>query len=213
MGGFVVWFRRRAFTLAALCWMAVSAGAAEINMHPHSTAARPIISVSGQFYEGDDKVFASLAAPLDQAEVVFSSPGGNLMAGIGIGKIIRIKGFGTHIGNSEVCASACGLAWLGGVNRTAHEGAQIGFHAAYVTEGNESREHGAANDVVGAYLAQLGMSQSSIVYITSAPPEGMQWLPVRQARSFGLSWKLWLGQSQRVVPKVHRPLPTTSAVR
>lgn len=134
---------------------------------------------------------SKIALEHDRAVVAFDSPGGNLLAGIGIGKAIRLKEFVTAVGEGDECASACGLAWLGGIKRLAHPKARIGFHAAYVEKEGQASESGSGNALVGAYLNQLGLPQSAIVYLTSAPPSGMQWLPLNEARSYGIDLEVF----------------------
>jgi hypothetical protein len=160
--------------------------AAQISVLPEKPNGVSIITVSGTLAVGDERVFANIALALDKVLVLFDSPGGDLLAGIGIGKAIRLKEFWTVVGDNGVCASACGLAWLGGIKRLAEPNARIGFHAAYVQREGAASESGAGNALVGAYLNQLGMSQTAIVYLTSAPPEDMQWLPLRDAGRYGI---------------------------
>jgi uncharacterized protein YecT (DUF1311 family) len=62
----------------------------------------------------------------------------------------------------------------------------VGFHAAYTNKDGQPAISSAANAVIGAYLNQLGLSAAAIVYITSSPPEGMQWLNLADARRFGI---------------------------
>lgn len=174
--------------------------AADISLVPDRPNEVPIIIVSGELKDGDDKTFANIALPLDKALVVFDSPGGNLLAGIGIGKAVRLKEFWTVVGDQGVCASACGLAWLGGIKRLASPGARIGFHAAFIERDGRSSESGAANALVGAYLNQLGMSQRAIVYLTSAPPEDMEWLPLRDAASYGIDLEIVADSETRETP-------------
>jgi hypothetical protein len=64
--------------------------------------------------------------------VVFNSNAGNLLAGIEIGKTIRLKSFATAVLDGLRCASSCAFAWLGGSPRFMEQGARIGFHAAYI---------------------------------------------------------------------------------
>jgi hypothetical protein len=118
--------------------------------------------------------------------VLFESPGGNLLAGLNIGRAIRLKEFFTAVEGGKECASACGLAWLGGIKRFAHPDARIGFHAAYIENNGQATETGAGNALVGAYLNQLSLPQSAIVYLTSAPPHDMEWLPLQEARNYGI---------------------------
>jgi hypothetical protein len=74
-----------------------------------------------------------------EENIVFNSEGGTLNAAIELGKIIRQYGMNTSIGKTVVddadsnenttsiiekgrCISACVIAFLGGVSRTAHKG-------------------------------------------------------------------------------------------
>jgi len=46
--------------------------------------------------------------------VILASPGGALIAGLQIDKVIRLYHFTTFVSQGEYCASACALAWLAG---------------------------------------------------------------------------------------------------
>jgi hypothetical protein len=143
-----------------------------------------IISVSGTLDAGDDKKFVAAALPLDDALVVLSGPGGNLHAGIQIGRAIRLKNFDTLVPGGSECASACALAWLAGSRRGLPDAAQVGFHSASKLNSNGTLETvGPANALVGAYLNQLGLSTSAIVYLTEAPPGSIRWLSPAEARA------------------------------
>src|SRR5262249_54804640 len=139
-----------------------------------------------EFQAGDDKKFVDVALGISSAIVVFQSPGGNLLAGIEIGRAIHLKGFGTYVPDDIECASACALAWLGGRVRLMGAQGRVGFHAVYVNGNGQPNVSSAGNALVGAYLNQLGLPTSAIVYITSAPPEGMQWLKFSDAQRVGI---------------------------
>jgi hypothetical protein len=124
--------------------------------------------------------------PLDRATVVFNSDGGNLHVGLGIGRAIRLKEFSTMVPMNGTCASACELAWLAGLRKSIDTGARVGFHAAYIQNNGEARETGTGNALAGAYLNQLGLTQSAIAYVTEAAPENMKWLTPEDARNLGI---------------------------
>jgi hypothetical protein len=79
---------------------------------------------------GHDKRGAIMFGRLTKAVVVFNSDGGNLQAGIEIGKTIRLKSFANAVLDGFRCVSSCAFAWLGGSPRFMQRGAKIGFHAA-----------------------------------------------------------------------------------
>jgi peptidoglycan hydrolase-like protein with peptidoglycan-binding domain len=153
---------------------------------------------------GDEDTFAEKVLRLKEAVVMFNSPGGNLVAGLEIGRAIRLKGFDTFVPDGMVCASACGLAWLGGKTLLAGSRAQIGFHAAWAMEGGQKRETGPGNALVGAYLHSLGLRDEAIVYLTLASPDDAKWLNFKDAQELGIQVK--------EVPSLDEPSKRVAAV-
>ncbi len=144
------------------------------------------VIVSGEIALGDERTFANIAVATDApAIVVFDSPGGNLYAGMEIGRAIHLKGFFTAVPSGFHCASACALAWLAGNARLMGVGAAVGFHAAYKI--GEDTPDASANALVGAYLNQLGLSEVAIVYVTEALPADIHWLTFQEAEAVGIS--------------------------
>lgn len=121
-----------------------------------------VIFIDGPLEFGDEKEFARNAINLDNALVVFQSPGGNLRAGLEIGRAIRLKGFSTYVADNEYCASACAIAWLGGQTRMMSRTAKVGFHGAYLERNGERITTSAGNALVGAYLSQLGLPEAAM---------------------------------------------------
>lgn len=160
--------------------------AAEFSKSKSRNGGPDTIVVVGQLSLGDEKQFINAALNSENAIVVFQSPGGNLFAGIEIGKAVRLKGFSTIVPDGVQCASACALAWLGGRARFLSGTARVGFHAAYINAEGQAAVSSAGNALVGAYLNQLGLPTSAIVYITGTPPDGMQWLNFADARRYGI---------------------------
>ena len=171
---------------AFLIWLATCAAQAATIERIDDGSSPAFFSIEGTIEEGDDRRFMDQVLGVDVAAVLLSSDGGNIGAAIKIGEAIRLKGFGTVVPDGAICASACGLIWLAGQPRFMTEGTQVGFHAAYdLTEGTP-RERGAPNAVIGAYLGALGLSQRAILYVTTAPPDQMQWLTFADASAFGI---------------------------
>src|SRR5262249_37908332 len=61
-----------------------------------------------------------------------------------------------------------------------------GFHAAYIRADGQAAVSSAGNALVGAYLNQLGLPASAIIYITGTPPDAMQWLNFADATRYGI---------------------------
>jgi len=160
----------------------------------------PLVSLEGDIELDDVAQFWSKVASLSKATVAFRSEGGSLLAGIRIGTLIRESGFATLVPDGAWCASACAVAWLGGVHRLLGTGSKVGFHAAYVLKGHKATESGPGNAVLGAYLYQLGLSEDAIVYVTQADPSSMRWLSLDQAAQYGIDVALAPGATAPASP-------------
>ena len=159
-----------------------------------------IVTVEGDLLSGDDDVFASRTGPLSRALIVLQSDGGNFVAGVKIGEAIRLKRFSTLV--VDRCASACALAWLGGVQRYMSDKGRVGFHAAYNQK--SGLETGVGNAIVGAYLNRIGLSYAAVIYITTAPPSSMTWVTIEEAKKNGIDVTL-LNPGRPAVPAPEPP--------
>jgi hypothetical protein len=157
------------------------------NIEIDRSADVPIITITGTLKDGDGESFAEKISGLTRGVVLLASPGGNLFAGLRIGKLIHLKKFSTAVPDGPGCASACAIAWLGGVIRYMGQTARVGFHAAYRMDNGRATETGAGNALVGAYLNELGLSDAAIVYVTAAPPNDIAWLSIDAARQLGIT--------------------------
>lgn len=174
-----------------------SASAASITLQSYKAddgSVQPVLFLSGEMVSSDALTFERLARQIDgQATVLLNSPGGDLEAGIAIGRVIRAKEFSTAV--FDMCASACALSWLAGHPRYTSAQAQVGFHVAF-TGGEIRHESGMGNALVGLYVGELGMGENVVRYVTSAAPEDMQWLSARDASLLGINVQTLDGQTQ-----------------
>jgi hypothetical protein len=158
--------------------------AATITLAPQTPDRPNVITVEGPLVSVDGDQFAAKAASLRSAIVAFSSDGGSLVAGVRIGEAIRRKGFSTFVPDGRRCASACALAWLGGIERYIGADATIGFHAGYDMAGGT--ETGIGNAMVGAYLTKIGLPNEAVIYITQAASKEMTWLKMSDLAQQGI---------------------------
>lgn len=191
------------FAIATL--IALPLHAAEISVSP-GAAGLDVITVSGTINVGDEAAFRKLAVASDRAVVVLNSGGGNLKAGLEIGKAIRLSGFATAAAPDALCASACALTWLAGLPRLLDLSSKVGFHAAYRLVEGRASENGAANALVGAYLNQLGLGEKAVVFVTTAPPEGIEWLTPEKASAVSIPYET-IAANAPSVSKEGSPLP------
>ena len=143
-----------------------------------------VVHIAGDMNAEDILTFKQIIKSLPPQTIIsLDSPGGNLQAGIEIGKVIATSGFATYV--SGICASSCALAWLAGAPRILSPSAKVGFHLAYKNDLDKT-ESGAGNALVGSYVTELGLGENVVRYITSAAPTDIQWLTSRDADLLGV---------------------------
>ncbi len=169
--------------MASILLAATPALAATISVRPGTPDRPNVVMVEGPLVAVDEDQFAAKSAPLSSAFVAFSSDGGSLVAGLRIGEAIRRKGFSTIVPDGRRCASACALAWLGGVERFIGTSGKISFHAAYDPASDES---GVGTAGVDAYLSKIGLPYEAVIYIKQAAPNEMTWLNMSDAAQRGI---------------------------
>lgn len=132
-------------------------------------------------------------------DVHFHSPGGNLIAGIRMGEIIRRYGIWTTVSRTErepgvrytvsaagECHSACVYAFAGGVRRTIVDGSKIGVHQFFTPEALTEPEriafsaltlsaHQTLGAVVLRHLVEMGVDARLQAIASSVQP----WQPIR----------------------------------
>jgi hypothetical protein len=175
---------RLSVSIASILLATTPALAATITLRPQTPDRPTVVIVEGPLVALDEDQFAAKTSSLSSAFVAFSSDGGSLVAGLRIGEAIRRKGFFTIVPDGRRCASACALAWLGGIERFIGADARIGFHAAY--DPASDRESGVGNAVVGAYLTKVGLPYEAVIYITQTDPSEMTWLNMSDAAQRGI---------------------------
>ncbi|WP_020591728.1 hypothetical protein [Kiloniella laminariae] len=98
-----------------------------------------IILAEGDFEEGDsDRLERLLRKARNKPHTVWLvSDGGAAHEGMLVGETIRAHKMATHVPNKVDCASACVLAFLGGVIRSKSSGGRIGVHMASAASSEE----------------------------------------------------------------------------
>jgi hypothetical protein len=174
---------RLCISIASILFVTTPAVAATITVRPETPDRPIVVVVEGSLAAFDEDQFAAKTAPLSSAFVAFSSDGGSLVAGLRIGEAIRRKRFSTIVPDGRRCASACALAWLGGVERFIGTSGKISFHAAYDAASDES---GVGTAVVDAYLSKIGLPYEAVIYITQAASNEMTWLNMSDTAQRGI---------------------------
>jgi hypothetical protein len=168
------------------------------------------VILSGEIVNGDAIRFQQSTEGLPAGTIVrLQSPGGVAVDGIAIGRLIRERQFITY-SPYGFCASACGLIWLGGVERWINPNASVGFHQVYTANGEERQTSGVGNALVGAYMNQLGYPEEAIVFATVMQPEEMAWLNNDIATRISLDFREGAPQAGQYSPSEGSVIPTTT---
>lgn len=141
-----------------------------------------IVIVSGEISSSDRlDEFVSLAASRKASMVVFDSPGGNIYGAMKLGRMIRALQLNTVQIRQMDCASACALAFVGGVRRSATPGS-IGVHrssfAPSATMGREDAVAGVQEvtaDIL-SYLGEMGVSAKFLEFSLRYDSADMRYL-------------------------------------
>lgn len=148
--------------------------------------------------------------------IALHSPGGDLKAGMELGRLIRKEGATTwvaktvsltergleHLETIEagVCASACAFAFMGGLERKVGEADLLGVHQFYSTD-NQKIDPKTVQNIAGRTLLftiQMGIDPRVIVAASQTLPDDIYWFTPAELNSFGIDtttsstdpWKL-----------------------
>jgi hypothetical protein len=141
---------------------------------------KKVVHIMGGFRSGlPGELKQLLASNPTITKAVLSSPGGSMIDGIAVEKIIRKHGLDTHV--ELLCASACTEAFFGGTKRTVAPTARLGFHQATqgffglpIPLGDESDS--APNRLIRKILADRGLSAGFVDKVLATPNRDV-WLP------------------------------------
>ena len=109
--------------------------------------------------------------------VSLDSPGGSLLGGMELGIEIRRQRHLTEILDEQTCASACAIAFLGGVQRSFDRRGRYGIHQFSSTSG--SAGDGATQvtvAVLAKYLSEMGVSRELLNVASVVPPTEIYWV-------------------------------------
>jgi hypothetical protein len=132
------------------------------------------LHVDGAYGMGSDQ---AVRRALDQnpkiREVVLSGPGGRIGAGVEIARLIRNRKLATRVDTE--CASACTIAFLGGLERSLAPRAKLGFHRASFP-GMSSDDMFEANRDMKRFLLSAGVAPGFAQRVLDTPGDSI-WVP------------------------------------
>lgn len=131
------------------------------------------------------------------ASVTLNSRGGDLAAGMGLGRVIRAAGFSTDVGRETaeplasapgVCFSACAFAYAGGGWRYLDEESKIGVHRVHreVARDDDLAAGQSVSGVITRYFSDMGVSTELFALMAQVPSEDIRLLAPAEARRLRL---------------------------
>jgi hypothetical protein len=154
---------------------------------------KSILLVRGEFDLNDDPAMLLQAATSSGATIVtFDSNGGNVSAAIRFGRAIRSAGLETVQLRAKQCASACALAFVGGLKRNAEPGS-IGVHqSSFSTDaGLDASSAVSAVQAVTAnimtYLIEMGVDPRLLQLSLSTGSDDMRYLTTSEMVQYGVT--------------------------
>ena len=130
--------------------------------------------------------------------VYFNSPGGSLIGGVEIGRVIRKNQISTSVGKKKenkdniqkeaICFSACTFAYLGGKFRYMSGNSFFGVHRFYSKINLPDAEDRAQiiSAMIVSYLQEVGISEQFFVEMTRAGPNEIALLSVPEMERLGI---------------------------
>ncbi len=130
-----------------------------------------VLLLEDGFEVGDSEAFEKHVAENDIDTIMLVSNGGNLMAAVQIGYMIRDKKLNTIVPQRGFCYSACTYAFMGGIERIIVEGSPFAMHRPYFNEKLFDKDEAGDyvdgyNDgvvaavMVASYLMEMGLDPS-----------------------------------------------------
>ena len=154
-----------------------------------------LVYLDGQIDAGaPGRLAEALRGVEGRVAIWLNSPGGNLFAGMQLGRLIRKHGASTHIIDSRTllpgeCYSACSVAFLGGIYRFNDNGARYGVHRASLRGGSRTGDPDldqSLSSAIRAYIREMGIDTRLLDLWLKARPDEMYVLSEREARSLGV---------------------------
>jgi hypothetical protein len=171
----------------------------QIESVPVDGGRRWLLYLDGTIEPGADRRLAEFVREqrITRADVYIDSPGGSLLAGMAIGRVLRERGFDTHVARRTAdaarpadgaCFSACPFAYAGGVRRWLRPGSVLGVHRAHnrvPVPDDEAFERRVSEDAT-QYLIEMGVSPALVGIMREEPSGGIRVLTRDEAMALRL---------------------------
>lgn len=136
------------------------------------------LRVAGAYGLGSEEaVRQALEQHRSVREVVLAGPGGRISAGLAIFRMIRDARLATRV--ETACASACTIAFLGGVERTVSPSGRLGFHRASFPGMDEDDMYDSNRRMRNFLVQRAGLTSDFARQVIDTPADSI-WVPTRE---------------------------------
>jgi hypothetical protein len=137
-----------------------------------------VLHVSGAYgTHSEEVVRRALEQNKGIREVVLAGPGGRASVGFALFRLFRERKLTTRVDRG--CASACTIAFLGGVERTVSLGGRLGFHAASFPGMGENDMHDANRGIRNFMVYSARLTPDFARKVIETPAESI-WVPTHE---------------------------------
>ncbi len=147
------------------------------------------IVLRGDIELGDAETLERLIETLDKdghspRRLLLDSPGGNLLGGIGLARLVRRHGdLATMVTYGSTCASVCFLVFASGHEKFADYNSFVGVHGVADKDGHVSERTTAATMAMAHVSEELGVPAPINAKIVTTPPNEIVWLTHEDLKS------------------------------
>jgi hypothetical protein len=185
--------------------------AMEFSRHDTDSPVFNGVAARGVIEPGDAAKLQRYLAQLPRKRnrgIYFSSPGGDLAEGIKLGRLLQAGRVKTIVDSYEMCASACALAFLGGVDPNGNRWmsstttSRLGFHAFRNGDGSTLANTDETQAIVAAML-QYGQDVHApmdiFIRTFGTPASSIYWFTNAELLSLGI--KVWDNDRKRFLSR------------
>ena len=169
---------RGAAVLVGLLGLAAPAQAMQFEQIPTS-ATELMLGGRGPIVKGDaarlEQALAAVPAGQRLLALALDSPGGNVVEGEQLARLIRARALSVVIPSNSKCVSACFLLFAAAPRRLAASDALVGVHSAS-EEGEETGTSLAVTTLMARAAAELGIPPAIIGKMVQTTPGRVEWL-------------------------------------
>jgi hypothetical protein len=134
--------------------------------------------VSGAYgTHGEEAVRRALEQNKGVREIVLEGPGGRASVGFALFRLFRERKLATHVDRG--CASACTIAFLGGVERSVSPSGRLGFHRASFPGMGDDDMHDANRGIRNFMVYSARLTPDFARKVIETPANGI-WIPTHE---------------------------------